>query len=69
MSLNNNKPVFHCEETNEIPFSTTIARGICLMLVLVSYYTGNNKWSVRKAEFFFATYTTPVVSQHVFKQQ
>ncbi|MFO0446518.1 MAG: hypothetical protein ACK51L_02510 [bacterium] len=28
MSLNNNKPVFHCEETHEIPFSTTIAKGI-----------------------------------------
>jgi hypothetical protein len=28
MSLNNNKPVFQCVETHEIPFSRPIAKGI-----------------------------------------
>ena len=28
MSLNNNKPMFQCVETHEIPFSRTIAKGI-----------------------------------------
>ncbi len=28
MSLNNNKPVFKCVETHEIPFNRPIAKGI-----------------------------------------
>jgi hypothetical protein len=66
MSLNNNKPVLQCAKTLEIPFSRPIAKGISSSGVSFGQLL---QWSVRKAEFFFASNTSSVITQHVIKQQ